>query len=269
MWTVEIVAAMLAVGGFAGLVAGLFGVGGGLILVPVMLWVFQLQQFGHLPYVQHLAIGTSFAVMIFTSASSAWSQYRKQAVDWTVFTAMAPGVVAGVALGAVLAQFLPNKGLQIFFVLFTSTIAIRALMGIKPTPSRQLPGRNGLFGMGTLFGVLSSWVGIGGGSLTVPFLTFCNVGMHRAVGTSAALGWPIAVAGTLGYMWSGWGSANLPAGAYGFVYLPAVVIFAAATMLSAPWGVKLSHRLPADKLKKGFGLLLLAIAARMLVRVLS
>ena len=123
--------------------------------------------------------------------------------------------------------------------------------------------------MGGLFGVLSSWVGIGGGSLTVPFLTFCNVPVHRAVGTLSALGWPIAVAGVIGYWWSGRGVAGLPEGSWGFIYLPAVAILAVATMIAAPWGVKLSHQLSADKLKKGFGVLLLVIAARMLWQVIQ
>lgn len=269
MWTWEMVALLLAVGAFAGVIAGLFGVGGGMILVPVVLWALQMQGLTDLAHAQHLAIGTSFAVMVFTSFSSAWSQYRKQAVDWAVFQAMAPAVVLGVALGAVIAQFLPNKGLQVFFVVFVSVVAIRSLMGIKPTPSRQLPRKRGLFGVGGLFGVLSSWVGIGGGSLTVPFLTFCNVPVHRAVGTSAALGWPIAVAGVIGYWWSGRGVAGLPEGSWGFIYLPAVAILAVATMIAAPWGVKLSHQLSADKLKKGFGVLLLVIAARMLWQVIQ
>lgn len=269
MWSWDMMALLLLVGAFAGVIAGLFGVGGGMILVPVVLWALQMQGLADLAHAQHLAIGTSFAVMVFTSFSSAWSQYRKQAVDWAVFRAMAPAVVLGVALGAVIAQFLPNKGLQIFFVLFVSVVAIRSLMGIKPTPSRQLPKAGGLFGMGGLFGVLSSWVGIGGGSLTVPFLTFCNVPVHRAVGTSAALGWPIAAAGVVGYWWAGQGVAGLPAGSWGFIYLPAVAILAVATVLAAPLGVKLSHQLSADKLKKGFGILLLLIAARMLWRVVA
>lgn len=268
MWSVELVLLMLAVGLFAGVIAGLFGVGGGLILVPVVLWVLQVQGLES-GFAQHIAIGTSFAVMVFTSFSSAWSQYRKQAVDWAVFRSMAPGVVLGVMLGALVSQFLPNKGLQVFFVVFCTIIAVRALLGIKPKPLRQLPSEKGLAGAGGVIGMLSSWVGIGGGSLTVPFLTFCNVPVHRAVGTSAALGWPIAVMGSIGYLWSGWGSEGLPETAFGFVYLPAVAILAVATTIGAPLGVKLSHKLSPENLKRGFGLLLLLIALRMLMKVLS
>ena len=202
MWSFEMVAAMLAIGAVAGVIAGMFGVGGGTILVPLVLWILQMQGAENFQYAQHIAIGTSFAVMVFTSFASARAQYKRQAVDMDVLRAMVPGVLCGVAAGALVAQYLPNKGLQVFFTLFIAILAVRALLGIKPTPERQLPGRRGLFGMGGLFGLLSSWIGIGGGSLTVPYLTFCNVPVHRAVGTSAALGWPIAVAGTLGYAWA-------------------------------------------------------------------
>lgn len=267
MWNIEMVLLLLAVGLFAGVIAGLFGVGGGLILVPVVLWVLQVQGLEN-GFAQHIAIGTSFAVMVFTSFSSAWSQYRKQAVDWAVFRSMAPGVAGGVVLGALVSQFLPNKGLQAFFVVFCTIIAVRALLGMKPAPSRHLPSAKGLAGAGGIIGMLSSWVGIGGGSLTVPFLTFCNVPVHRSVGTSAALGWPIAAMGTIGYMWSGWGSEGLPEMAAGFVYLPVIAVLAAATTVGAPLGVKLSHKLSPDNLKRGFGLLLLLIAFKMLMKIL-
>ena len=263
MWSFEMVAAMLAVGAVAGVIAGMFGVGGGTILVPLVLWILQMQGAENFQYAQHIAIGTSFAVMVFTSFASARAQYKRQAVDMDVLRAMVPGVLCGVAAGALVAQYLPNKGLQIFFTLFIAILAVRALLGIKPTPERQLPGRRGLFGMGGLFGLLSSWIGIGG-SLTVPYLTFCNVPVHRAVGTSAALGWPIAAAGTLGYAWAGWNQDGLPDGSAGFVYLPAAGILAAATLLSAPLGVRLSHQL-----KKGFGILLLLIALRMAWKIVQ
>ncbi|WP_049257337.1 sulfite exporter TauE/SafE family protein [Neisseria bacilliformis] len=269
MWTFETVAVMLAAGSLAGVVAGMFGVGGGTILVPLVLWVLQIQGVEGFAYAQHTAVGTSFAVMVFTSFSSALSQHRKGAVDWRILKSMIPGVLLGVAAGALVSRHLPNKGLQVFFALFAAVIAVRSLAGIKPVPSRQLPGRGGLFSAGSLFGLLSSWIGIGGGSLTVPFLTFCNVPVHRAIGTSAALGWPIALAGALGYWYAGIGAAGLPAGSAGFVYLPAVAVLAAATLLSAPLGVRLSHRLPAARLKQGFGILLLLIALRMAWKIVA
>lgn len=140
MWSFEMVAAMLAVGAVAGVIAGMFGVGGGTILVPLVLWILQMQGAENFQYAQHIAIGTSFAVMVFTSFASARAQYKRQAVDMDVLRAMVPGVLCGVAAGALVAQYLPNKGLQVFFTLFIAILAVRALLGIKPTPERQLPG---------------------------------------------------------------------------------------------------------------------------------
>lgn len=264
MWSLNIIVILGLAGAFTGFIAGLFGIGGGLIIVPVTLWALQ-QQHGLPEHAQHLAIGTSFAVMVFTSFSSMLSQWRKDAVDWAVFRVMAPGMVVGVVLGSAIARILPGKGLQIFFVVFTVTLAIRTLLDIKPKPSRQLPAKSAVFSTGGLFGLLSSWIGIGGGTLSVPFFIFCNVPMHRAVGTSSALGWPIACAGAIGYLISGWHADNLPPGSFGFIYLPAVAVLAVCTILFAPLGVKCSHMLPENLLKRGFGILLLVIAVKMLL----
>jgi len=146
-------------------------------------------------------------------------------------------------------------------------IAFRSLMNIQPKPTHHLPGAKGLAAFGGLFGLLSSWIGIGGGSLSVPFLVSRNVPMHHAVGTSSALGWPVALVGSVGYLAAGWSSEHLPPGAWGFIYLPAVVILAAATLFFAPLGVKMSHKLPPAQLKKAFGILLLLIAIKMFWQV--
>lgn len=268
MWTFEIIAILLAAGAFTGFIAGLFGIGGGLIIVPVTLWALQQQH--TLPeHAQHLAVGTSFAVMTFTAFSSMVSQWKKGSVDWTVFRTMAPGMVLGVAAGAAVARLIPGKDLQIFFVVFTVILAVRTLLNLKPKPSRQLPAPTTVFSIGGVFGLLSSWIGIGGGTLSVPFLVFCNVPMHRAVGTSSALGWPIACTGALGYLISGLYTDNLPAGAFGFIHLPAAMALAAGTIVFAPIGVRCSHKLPEHLLKRGFGLLLLVIAAKMLLQALQ
>ncbi|MDO4642047.1 MAG: sulfite exporter TauE/SafE family protein [Neisseria sp.] len=259
----EVILLLALAGSFAGFIAGLLGIGGGMIIVPVVLWAMQLQGAGDTNYSQHIAVGTSFAVMVFTSFSSMMSQHKKGAVDWHVFKSMVPGMIAGVAGGSLLAKVLPKEGLQIFFVVFTIVIAVRTLMDAKPKPTRHLPGRGGLFGMGGLFGVLSSWIGIGGGSLSVPFMVFCNVPVHKAVGTSAALGWPIALTGAIAYLINGWDVAGLPPGSLGFVYWPAALVLAMATLIFAPLGVKVSHKLPPEKLKLAFGILLLVIAVRM------
>ncbi|MDO5639381.1 MAG: sulfite exporter TauE/SafE family protein [Neisseria sp.] len=268
MWDIQIILLMLLVGGFAGFVAGLLGVGGGMIIVPVILWVLQLQGLGALEHAQHLAVGSSFAIMVFTTFSSAWAQHKKGGIDWSVVRRMAPGMVAGVLLGAALSKYIPKSGLQIFFIVFVVLVALKTLLDVKPKPSRSLPGRAGLGAAGGIIGLLSSWVGIGGGSLSVPYMIYCNVPVIRSVGTSAALAWPIAVAGAAGYLYSGWNVPNLPEGAFGFWYLPAVAVLSVVTVLFAPLGVKVAHKLPPEKLKLAFGMLLLVIAAKMVWNVL-
>ena len=260
---------MLAVGSIAGFIAGLLGIGGGMIIVPVVLWVLQMKGLGGIEHAQHLAVGTSFAIMVFTTFSSVMAQQRKGSVDWAVVRRMAPGMVVGVIIGSMLAKRLSNEALQVFFIVFVVLVALKTLTDAKPKPTRSLPGPAGLAAVGSLFGMASSWVGIGGGSLSVPFMLYCNVPVRTAVGTSAGLAWPIAVAGAVGYLYSGWNVAGLPEGTLGFWYLPAVAVLSVATMLFAPLGVKAAHKLPPEKLKLAFGVLLLVIAARMLWGLLA
>ena len=269
MWNIEMILVMLAVGSIAGFIAGLLGIGGGMIIVPVVLWVLQMKGLGGIEHAQHLAVGTSFAIMVFTTFSSVMAQQRKGSVDWAVVRRMAPGMVVGVIIGSMLAKRLSNEALQIFFIVFVVLVALKTLTDAKPKPTRSLPGPAGLAAVGSLFGMASSWVGIGGGSLSVPFMLYCNVPVRTAVGTSAGLAWPIAVAGAVGYLYSGWNVAGLPEGTLGFWYLPAVAVLSVATMLFAPLGVKAAHKLPPEKLKLAFGLLLLVIAARMLWGLLA
>lgn len=264
----DVIVALLAAGAAAGFLAGLFGVGGGTIIVPIVLWVLQLQSLGEHPYLQHLAIGTSFAVMAFTTLSSMLAQHRKRSVDWPTVLSMTPGMIGGVLIGAASAKYIPTVGLQIFFVVFLLLIAAKTLANAKPKPSRHLPGKAGLTVIGALFGTASSWVGIGGGSLSVPFLLYCNMPPHKAIGTSSGLAWPIALAGTIGYLVSGWNVIGMPPHSVGFLYLPAVAVLSVSTMLFAPLGVKIAYKLPADKLKIAFGLLLLVIALRMLWKII-
>lgn len=269
MWNIEMILVMLAVGSIAGFIAGLLGIGGGMIIVPVVLWVLQMKGLGGIEHAQHLAVGTSFAIMVFTTFSSVMAQQRKGSVDWAVVRRMAPGMVVGVIIGSMLAKRLSNEALQVFFIVFVVLVALKTLTDAKPKPTRSLPGPAGLAAVGSLFGMASSWVGIGGGSLSVPFMLYCNVPVRTAVGTSAGLAWPIAVAGAVGYLYSGWNVAGLPEGTLGFWYLPAVAVLSVATMLFAPLGVKAAHKLPPEKLKLAFGVLLLVIAARMLWGLLA
>lgn len=259
----EVLLPLFLAGAAAGFLAGLFGIGGGMIVVPVVLWLFEFQGIGG-PYVQHMAIGTSFAVMVFTTFSGALAHHRKKAVDWKVVKKMSPAMVVGGLAGSAVVQYLPTWGLQLLFVLCVLGVAAQTLGGFQPKPARALPRGRTMAAVGAVFGVLASWVGIGGGTLAVPFLLFCNVPVRRATGTSAGIAWPMAASGAAGYLVSGLGVSGLPAGAVGFWFVPAVVALSVCTVLFAPLGARVAHKLPPLLLKKGVGLLMLAIAVQMM-----
>jgi uncharacterized membrane protein YfcA len=257
--------AYIVLGLFAGFFAGLLGVGGGLIIVPVLAFFFAAQHFPE-QYVMHLALGTSLASIIFTSISSLRAHHTHAAVEWKIWREVTPGIVTGTLLGTVLAAYLSAHFLKLFFVVFVFYVGTQMLLDIKPKAARALPGLPGMFAAGNVIGAVSSLVGIGGGTLSVPFMTWCNVTLHRAIGTSAAIGLPIAVAGALGYVVNGLAvRAVLPAHSLGFVYLPALAAIVVTSMLTAPLGAKLAHRLPVKKLKKIFALLLYTLGIRMAV----
>jgi uncharacterized membrane protein YfcA len=259
----EFLAAYLLLGLLAGFVAGLLGVGGGLIIVPILIWLFDAQ--GIATGIQpHLALGTSLASILFTSLSSVRAHHRHGAVDWDVLKRFVPGIVAGTLCGAWLASAIPARPLKIFFVIFLFYAALQMALNFKPAPSRRLPGPIGMLGAGGLIGAVSSWVGIGGGTLSVPFQVWCNVPFHRAVGTSAAIGFPIAFAGLTGYIIGGWNNAELPPLSLGFISLPALAGIAAGSILTAPLGARTAHALPVARLKRVFAILLFLLAIRML-----
>lgn len=258
--------AYLGLGAFTGFFAGLLGVGGGAVMVPVLAVMFAAQNFPE-AHTMHLALGTSMATIIFTSLSSLRAHHQHGAVLWPVVRAFAPGIVVGTLLMAQVAAWLPTRALAIFFTAFMSYVALQLILNVKPKPSRQLPGKVGLACAGLAIGSISALAAIGGGTMTVPFLTWCNVKVQHAIGTSAAVGLPIAFAGSLGYMTSGLAAAHaggLPAGSFGFIYLPALAGTVVASMLVAPYGARLSHRLPVATVKKIFALLILALLARMM-----
>jgi len=254
----------LATGVFAGFLAGLLGVGGGLVIVPVLASIFAAQHFPD-GQIMHFALGTSLASIMFTSISSLRAHHAHGAVNWRVARGIAPGIVAGTLAGAVVAAQLSTVFLKVFFVVFLYYVAAQMLLNIKPKPSRELPGAAGMFGAGGVIGAVSSLVGIGGGTLSVPFMTWCNLRLHQAIGTSAAIGFPIAAAGAVGYIASGWAQGTLPAYSLGFVYLPALAGLVLSSVLTAPFGARMAHRLPVAKLKKIFAVLLLVLGTRMLI----
>lgn len=256
----------LALGAVAGFFAGLLGVGGGAIMVPVLALMFAAQGFPE-GQLMHLALGTSMAAIVFTSISSLRAHHGHGAVQWPIVRTIAPGVVVGTFLGAQLASAIPTRPLAIFFTVFMSYVAFQMLANIKPKPARQLPGSLGMFVVGNGIGAISALVAIGGGSLSVPFMTWCNVKMHEAIGTSAAIGLPIALAGTAGYLVGGWNAmqqGSLPAASFGYVYLPALAACVAMSVLTAPLGARAAHRLPVATLKKIFAGVILLLLAKML-----
>jgi uncharacterized membrane protein YfcA len=255
--------AYLALGAFAGVLAGLLGVGGGLVIVPVLTFLFTAQG---LPptYIAHLALGTSLASIIFTSVSSLRAHHGRGAVDWRVVRRISAGIVAGTLAGSWVAAQLSTRSLKVFFVVFLYYVALQMLLNIRPKPSRQLPGTGGMLGVGGIIGAISSLVGIGGGSLSVPFMVWCNMSMHNSIGTSAAIGFPIALAGAVGYVANGLAVTPLPPWSLGFVYLPALAGVALASVVTAPLGARLAHSLPVAGLKKTFALLLIVMGTKLL-----
>ncbi len=254
----------LAAGVFAGLTSGLLGLGGGIIIVPVLYWVFQGQ--GIPPdALMHYAVGTSLASIVFTSLSSIRTHHRRGAVLWEVVRWLTPGVATGALLGALLANYVHSDGLRILFGVFELLIALQMGLALIPQAQRPLPARGGLAAFGGGIGVLSSLMGIGGGSFTVPFLHWCRVNMRQAVATSAACGLPIAVMGSIGFIITGWQDAQGIPGSLGYVYLPALLGIVVSSVLFAPLGAALAHRLPVEQLRRVFALVLLLIALKMLL----
>ena len=256
-----------AVGAVVGVLAGLLGIGGGLVIVPMLIFCFTWQEIPQ-ESMMHLALGTSMASIIFTSISSFRAHHKRGAVNWAVVRRIVLGIFVGTFLGSCFAAHLSTAFLKGFFVIFLYYMAVQMLIDKKPKPSRQIPGHVGMFGVGNVIGAVSSLVGIGGGNLSVPYMVWCNMAFHHAIGTSAAIGFPIAVAGTIGYLYNGWGHPGLPPYAVGYIYLPALVGLVCASVLTAPMGVRLAHSLPVSRLKRIFACLLLVVATRILIGLL-
>lgn len=252
----------LLTGAFVGFAAGLLGIGGGLIIVPVL--TSALAYFTGSDHVVHMAIATSLATILITSLSSVRAHHQHGAVRWDAVKLLAVGVLAGAFIGGWVSQYFTGRQLAILFGILEIFIAINMLLAIKPNPSRSLPGfwPNSLVGI--LIGKFSSIVGIGGGTLTTPYLVWNNVSMHQAIATSTAVSIPVAIAGTIGYILAGLDAENLPAYSSGYVYWPAFFGIIASSIFFAPLGAKLAHRLNPKPLKRLFGIFLLVLAIKML-----
>ncbi|MBS8241966.1 sulfite exporter TauE/SafE family protein [Marinobacter lipolyticus] len=264
MTLLSVFALYLALGAFAGTLAGLFGIGGGLVIVPVLIFSFGLQ--GISPDVAaHLAVGTSLATIVFTSLSSIRSHHLHGAVRWDIIRPMTLGIVIGALVGAWTASLLSGPALELVIGVFVILVAIKMILEVNPKPGRVVPGSVGLGAAGGGIGWASAIFGIGGGTLTVPYLSWCNVNMQQAVGTSAACGLPIALAGALGNVWTGWGHPQLPELTVGFIYLPALLGIILTSVVFARVGANLAHRLNARFLKRIFAVMLILVGIRFLM----
>lgn len=259
----EIVAYLL-IGAIAGLMAGLLGVGGGLIIVPALATLFVYQGFAP-DTIMHYAVGTSLATIIPTSISSLLAHQRRRSVDWPIVRGMTPSIVVGALGGARLAGYVSSAGLSIFFGVFVLLVALQLAFAFQPAAHRSNPGKASLGLAGVVIGLVSGSLGIGGGSLTVPFLLWNRVDIRLAVGTAATIGLPIAIAGTLGFIFSGLDVSAPPGYNSGFVYWPAAAAVALASVPLAPLGARLAHYLPRVILQRIFALLLVIIGVKMML----
>lgn len=253
----------LLLGALAGLLGGMLGIGGGVILVPALIFLFEAQGFPT-ELIPQLAVASSLGSIIFTSAAAMRAQAKRGAVDWVLFRQWSVTVVAGGFCSGFVASLLPALYLKRAIAVFLTFVAVMMLCRWLPKPERHLPGALGRAGLGFASGLGSALAGIGGGNIIVPLLVFFNVPMQRAAATASALGLPIALVGSLGYLMAGWGHTSLPPGAFGFIFMPATLGIAAMALLCAPLGVAISHRTPAARLKRIFGGVLLVVAGRML-----
>ena len=254
--------ALLAMGCFGGFAAGLLGIGGGMILVPFITMVLTARGVPD-ELVVHMAIATSLGTIMFTSLSSVRAHHKHGAVVWRIVKLLAPGILIGSTIGPWIGKQMNTATLSVFFGVFVAFSATQMLINKKPAAARELPKAPGMFAAGGVIGVLAGLVGAGGGFVSVPFMTWCGIRIHQAVATSAALGFPIALAGTLANIVYGWGEPGLPAYSLGFIYVPALLIIVAASVVMAPIGARTAHRMPVRQLQRIFAVILYALATYM------
>lgn len=254
----------LIVGAVAGLLAGLFGIGGGMIIVPALVFAFEAQNVDP-SVLTHLAVGTSLATIVFTSMSSIQTHHKKGGVQWPTFQRISVGIIIGAALGVATADQLSGAYLQKIIGCFALLAAIQMAFQLAPKPTRELPGALGLGLVGSFIGWASAIFGIGGGTLSVPYLTWCNVQVQRAVGTAAAIGLPIAVVAAITNVIVGWDKQGLPDYTTGYIYWPAFMGIVMTSVIFAKQGAKLAHALPPLILKRIFACLLVVVGTRFLL----
>ncbi|MAY70112.1 sulfite exporter TauE/SafE family protein [Halomonas litopenaei] len=253
-----------AVGGLAGLVAGLFGIGGGIIIVPALSLALAHQGV-EAGLVMHLAIGTSLAIIVVTGASSAFSHWRKGAVSLDLLARMLPGLMCGAVLGGLVAEQLDAQQLERYFGVFMLLLALHMLLSRGVSEADSGAGRPAMFAAGTAIGTFSALFGVGGGVLSVPWLARNGAGVTHAVGTSAACGLPIAAAGAITFLFTGLGHAGLPSGSSGYLYWPAFFGVALFSVPAARLGAKLAHFLPPHRLRQLFAAVMLVVGLKLIL----
>jgi uncharacterized membrane protein YfcA len=263
----EWILAFLLLGSIVGFVAGLLGVGGGGIMVPLLTLIF-LQQGVDSDSVMHLALGTSMAAIIFTSISSLRAHNGHGTIKWNIVKLMSVGVILGTFIGTFLASYLSSLYLAIFFTSFMAYVAIKLLIKKQINTENTVISNQNLFFSASGIGAVSALVSIGGGSLTVPYLVSKSIDVKKAIGTSAAIGLPISITGTIGYLINGWSTDLGYDYTVGFIYLPAVLLISVTSFFTAPYGAKLAQRLPVNILKKVFALLLILLSVKMLLSII-
>lgn len=255
----------MALGAFAGTISGVFGVGGGIVLVPVLLFAFRVMGVDD-SVLAHMAIATSHAVIIFNSITSSYVHNKSGNVQWSVVRNLAPGLLfGGLLIGPNIADHLSSSSLQIIFAVFLVVVAIKMWFGLKPKAEGKLPSAPALVGIGGGIGAISSILGMGGGSLTIPFLIWKGVGIRTAVGSSISCTIVIAISSTIGYIYAGWGESGLPEETIGYIYWPALIGIVITSMIFVRVGVKIAMSLDEKLLKKLFAVLLIVIAIKMLL----
>lgn len=254
---------LLLLGCGTGFLAGLLGIGGGMLLVPFMTWLLTQRGVDGALAVK-MAIATSMATILFTSISSVRAHHRRGAVRWELVRGLAPGIViGGLIAGAGVFALLKGSTLALVFGVFVAFSATQMLLDRKPKPTREMPGPAGRVAAGSAIGFVSGLVGAGGGFISVPFMTWCNVAIHNAVATSAALGFPIALANVAGYVIGGWNLANPVPASFGYLWLPGLAVVATTSVLFAPLGARTAHAMNVGQLKRVFAVLLYALSAYM------
>jgi uncharacterized membrane protein YfcA len=258
-----LLASLLTLGVVAGFMAGLLGVGGGAVLVPGLYYIFRFVGVDD-TVLMHMALGTSLAIIVPTSISSTRAHWKKSAVDLDLVRKLGPGIVLGTMIGSVIADMVSGESLQ---VLFAVAVAFLAVLMVSKTTSfsllPQVPPQPWVAISGGFIGVISTLIGIGGASLSVPYMTMCRVPIHRAIGTAAGLGLIISIPASVGFMIIGWGVPLRPEFSLGYISLPAWALVIGASMFCAPFGARLAHSLPVEGMRKIFALFLILLALKM------